>query len=87
MYLKNCASDIGEARKNGRQGNKQPVSDLGEHTGKQDRANIPELPNTTFMVVIHRVPNGNNDGTISIQFQTSYTDERHWAEPIYFIEK
>jgi hypothetical protein len=39
------------------------------------------------MVVIRRVPNGNNDPTFSMQLQASYTDVRHWEELINFIEK
>jgi len=39
------------------------------------------------MVVIHRVPNSNNDLTSSMQLQGSYTDVRHWEELIDFIEK
>jgi hypothetical protein len=61
--------------------------DLGERTGKPARGNVPELPNTTFMVVIRRVPNGNNDPTSSVQFQASYTDVRHWEQLIEFIKK
>ena len=45
------------------------------------------MPNTTFMVVIRQVPNGNNDPTCSMQLQASYTDVRHWEELIDFIEK
>ena len=36
----------------GRRGNKRPATDLGECAGKETRGNVPELPNTTFMVVI-----------------------------------
>ena len=34
------------------------------------------------MVVIHPVPNGNNEQTCSNQFQACYTDVRHWDELI-----
>jgi hypothetical protein len=87
MFLKKCASEVREARKKGRRGNKRPATDLGERAGKKARGNVPELPNSTFMVVIRRVPNGNNDPTSSMQFQASYTDVRHWEELIDFIEK
>jgi hypothetical protein len=87
MFLKKCASEVREARKKGRRGNKRPATDLGERAGKKARGNVPELPNTTFMVVIRRVANGNNDPTSSMQFQASYTDVRHWEELIDFIEK
>jgi len=39
------------------------------------------------MVVIRRVPNGNNYPTSIMQFQAPYTDVRHWEELIDFIEK
>jgi len=39
------------------------------------------------MVVIRRVPNGDNDRTSSMQLQASYTDVRHWEELIDFIEQ
>ena len=87
MFLKKCASEIREARKKGRRGNMRPATDLGERAGKKASGNVPELPNTTFMVVIREVPNGDNDPTSSIQFQASYTDVRHWEELIDFVEK
>jgi hypothetical protein len=52
MFLKKCASEVREASKKGRQGNKRPATDLGEGAGKKVRGNVAELPNTTFMVVI-----------------------------------
>jgi len=61
--------------------------DLGERTGKKARAKVPELPNTTFMVVIRREPNINNGQTSTMQLRASYTDVRHWEELIDFIEK
>jgi len=87
IFLKKCASEVGEARKKGRQGNKQPATDLGELVGKQERGNVRGLPNTTFMVEIRRVPNGNNDPTSSMQLPALYTDVKHWEELIDFIEK
>jgi hypothetical protein len=87
MFLKKCASEVREARKKGRRGNKRPATDVGERAGKIARGNLPELPNTTFMVVIRRVPNGDNDQTSSMQLQASYTDVRHWEELIDFIEQ
>jgi hypothetical protein len=60
---------------------------LGEHAAKKARGNVRGLPNTTFMVVIRRVPNGNNDPTSSMQLQASFTDVRHWEELVDFIEK
>jgi len=71
MCLKKCSSEVREARKMGRRGNKRPATDLGERAGKKARGNVPELPYSTFMVVIRRVPNGNNDLTSSMQFEAS----------------
>jgi len=45
------------------------------------------VANTTYMVVIHQVPNGNNNPTSSMQFHGLYSDVRHWEELIDFIEK
>jgi len=87
MFLKKCASEVREARKKGRRGNKRPATDLGERAGKTARGNLPEMPKTTFMIVIRRVSNGNNDETSSMQLQASYPDVRHWEELIDFIEK
>jgi hypothetical protein len=53
MFLKKCASEVQEARKKGRRGNKRPAADLGNSTSKKARGNVSELPNTTFTVVIH----------------------------------
>jgi len=69
----------------GRRGNKRLVTDLVERPGKKARGNHPELPNTTFMIVIRGVPNGNNDQSSSMQLQASYTDVKHWEELIDFI--
>jgi len=85
--LKRCASNVRETRKKGRRDNKQLATDGGEHTGKKSRGNLPELPNTTFMVVIRQVPNGDNDRTSSMELQDSYTDVRHWEELINFFEQ
>jgi len=74
-------------RKRGRRGNEWPATDMGEHAGNNVTGNLPELPNTPFMVVIRRVSNGNNDQTSSMQLQASYPDVRHWEELIDFIEK
>jgi len=87
IILKTCASEVREARKKGRRGNKRLAKDLGEHAGNKVRGNVPELPDTTFMVVIRRVLNGNNDPTSRIQSQASYTDVRQWEELTDLIEK
>ena len=77
MFLKKCASEIQEATKKGRQGNKRPATDLGERVGKKARSNLPELPNTTFTVMIHWVSNGKDMVLAPKQLQASYTDVRH----------
>jgi hypothetical protein len=87
MFLKKCASEIREARKKGRRGNKRPATDLGERASKKARSNLPELPNTTFMVVICRVSNGKDIVLSPNQLQAAYTDVRHWEELIDFINK
>ena len=87
MVLKKCASQIREARKKERQGNKRLAMDLRECAWKQAKRYVPEFPNTTCMIVIRRVPNGNNDQTSSNQLQALYTDLKHWEELIDFIEK
>jgi hypothetical protein len=87
MFLKKCASEVQEARKKERWGNKRPAMDLAEHGGKNGKRNLPELPNTTFVVVIWWVPNSNNDQAYSMQLLASYTDVRHWEELIDFIKQ
>jgi hypothetical protein len=86
-FRKTCASKVRMVKNKRRGCKKRPAMDWGEHAGKNLKGNVSELPSTTFMVVIHRVPNGNNDPTSSMQFQPSYTDVRHWEELIDFIEK
>jgi hypothetical protein len=63
------------------------VTDLGVRAGKKVRGNVPEWQNSTFIVVICRVPKGNNDPTSRMQIQASYIAERHWEEQICFIKK
>jgi len=77
MFLKKCASEIWDVRKTGRRGNKRPATDLGEHMGQKARSKLPELPNTTFTVMIHWVSNGKDMVLASKQLQASYTDVRH----------
>jgi len=87
MFSKKCASEIQEARKKGRCGNRRPATDLGEHEGKKERFNLPELTNTTFTVMIHWVSNGKDMGLALNQLQASCTDVRHWEELVNFIDK
>jgi len=46
MYLNKDATEVQEARKKGRRGNKWPVTNLGDRMGKQAWGNLPQLPNT-----------------------------------------
>ena len=75
--LTKCASEIREVKKKGRRANKRPATDLGERAGKMVRSNLPELPNTMYMVIIHRVSNGKNTFLAPKQLQASYTDVMH----------
>jgi hypothetical protein len=87
MFLKKCASEDREARKKGSQDNKRPVTDLRERACKEPRGNVPELRNTTFVVVIGRVLNSHNYPTSSMQFKASHPYVRHWEVRIDFSEK
>jgi len=60
---------------------------MAEHVGIKVRGNLPELRNTTFMVVIHWMPDGNKAQTSSNHLQVSYTDVRQWEELLDFIKQ
>ena len=51
------------------------------------RSNLPELPNTTFTVMIHWVSNCKDMVLAAKQPQASYSDVRHWEELVDFIDK
>jgi len=87
MFLKTCASEIRETRKKDRWGMKQLVMDLGERVSKTAKSNLPQLPNTTFMVVIRWVSNGKDKVLAPKQLLASYTDVKHWEELIAYINK
>ena len=87
MLLMKCASEVRKATQNGRRGDKRRAMNLEQRADKGARCNLPKLPNTTFMVVICRVQNSNNDKTPSMQLQALYTDVGHWEELIDFIEQ
>ena len=87
MGLKKCASEILEVRRNRRQGNQQLAMDLGQHASKNVRSDLPELPNTTFMVAICWVWNGKDIVLAPKQLQALYTDVRHWEKQIEYIDK
>jgi len=63
------------------------VTDLGERPGNKARSNLPELPNTTFTVMIHWVSNCNDMVLAPKQLQASYTDVRHWEVLVDIIDK
>jgi len=85
MYLKKRANQIWEVRKKGRWGSKWPATDLGASAGKSLRSNLPQLPNTMFMVVIRWVSNGNDFVHSPKQLQASFTDVRQWEELVDYI--
>jgi hypothetical protein len=87
MFLKKCGSKIREERKKKMRGNKRPATNFGQRATKKARCNLPEMPNTTFMVVICRVSNGKDIVLSPNQLQAAYTDVRHWEELIEFINK
>jgi hypothetical protein len=87
MFLMNCTTEVWVGKKKGSRGNKRPETDMGEWVGKQVRSNVLELANTTFMIVIRRVPKINNDQTFSKRLCALFTDVRHWEELIYFMKK
>jgi len=61
--------------------------DSGKRAGKKARSNLPELPKTTFTVMISSVLYGKDMVPAPIQLQASYTDVRHWEELVDFIDK
>ena len=77
MFLKKGEREIWEVKKMGRQGNKRLATDLGEHASTKATTNLLELPNTTFMVLICRVLNGNSMVQFPKQLPALCTDARH----------
>jgi hypothetical protein len=69
-----CACKIQEVRKKGRRCNTRPATDVGECGGQKVRCNLPELPNTTFTVMIHWLSNRKDMVQAPKQLQASYTD-------------
>jgi len=63
--------------------------DWGEHRGKMARGNLPELPNSTFGIVISRVPNNDIDdpSRSQLQLQVWNENETNWEELIDVVEK
>jgi hypothetical protein len=84
-FLQKCACEIWEARKKPMRGNKGPETDLGERASNMARSNLPERPNTTFMVVICQVLNGQDIVLSTNQLQAAYPNVRHQEELIDFI--
>jgi len=87
MVIKKCATEVQEERKKGRRGNKRPATDVADRAGHKLRVKVPELQNTTFMVVIHRVLNCNDSPTSSMECLAPYTDVRHCEQLIELFEK
>jgi hypothetical protein len=86
-FLKKCGSEIREVTKMGRRGNTRPRTDFGWCAGKMARSNLPELPNTTFTVEIHRASYGKDMVLAPKQLHASYTDVTHWQELVDFVNK
>jgi len=61
MVLLKYALHIWELTKQGRRGNEQLATDLGELTGTTAKGNLPELPDATFIVVILWVSNNKDN--------------------------
>jgi hypothetical protein len=61
--------------------------DLGQSADKEAKSELPELPNTTFTVMIHWVSNHKYLVEAHQQLQALYTDVRHGAELLDFINK
>lgn len=85
MNLKKCASKIWKARKQGRQGNKRPVTVVGEYTRRNMSGNLPELPHIRFHIVIGQLSNPYDIVQFPNQLPTLYTNVKHWEELIDFI--
>jgi len=54
--------------------------------GNQARSTLPEMPNTMFTCRIRWVSNGKDMVLAHNQLQASYTEVRHWAHLIDFID-
>jgi hypothetical protein len=74
-------------KKQGIPGNNRTATDIGKYAGQKVRSNLPELPNTMFTDMIHRVLNGKNMVLATKPLEASYTDVRHWEESVEFIDK
>jgi len=86
MFLKECGTEVWEVHMKGTQGNKWLATDLGERTDSKAWCNLIELPNTSFMIVIRWVLNGNNGQSSSNPLQASCTGRRNWGKLIDIIE-
>jgi len=87
MFSTNCVSEIEMVRKKGCEGHNRPVVHLGEQVGENVSSNLPQLANTTLMVVICWVSNGKHFILSPKQLQTSYTDESNCEGLVEFIHK
>ena len=57
------------------------------HTGNKTRGNLPELPNTMFMVVICCMSNSNNVVQSHKHLQALYTNVRYLEELVDFMNE
>jgi hypothetical protein len=58
MILIICSIEVQNARKTGLRGNKRPRSNVAERIVLKARGNLPERPNTTFILLIGQGRNG-----------------------------
>lgn len=87
MFWKKCGSEIWEVKKNHRLGKKEPATQLGEWVGNIVRSTLPELPNTSSMVVIRWVLNHNDVVLVSNQLDALNTNVIYQEQLIHFINR
>jgi len=84
-FLQYCPRYICGTTKIILQDTKQLKKDLGYCMGKKSSNILPELPNTTFSIVIHQGLNDKNVIVSTEQLQASNTDLRDWEMLTDFI--
>ena len=84
--LKKCESEIWMGRKIEGWDIQRQAPDLGMQAALNGGDYLSELPNTTFMLVIRQVSNGNNIVWFTNQLPWLYTDVSHWKELINSID-
>jgi hypothetical protein len=87
VVVEKCTSEVRKTKNKKPPCNKGPAADLGQCVGETAQNNLPNVANTTFLVVLHLILNGNNDHSSSMQLQPSYMDVRHWEKLIDLIKE